>query len=169
MNAVQVASQLASTPAAVRALLAGLPDDVARWRPAAGKWSLLEVLCHLADEERQDFRLRLRLVLESTEAPWPDIDPAGWAGQRQYNGREVAASLVDFERERAESLKWLGGLRHVRWEAAHHHPRLGSLHAGDLLAAWVAHDLVHLRQMVNLRLAALELGAAPYSTRYATA
>ncbi|HZM00028.1 MAG TPA: DinB family protein [Planctomycetota bacterium] len=169
MNAVVVASQLASTPPAVRGLLTGLPDELARWRPAPGKWSLLEVLCHLADEERQDFRMRLRLVLESSEAPWPDIDPAAWPVQRAYNTREVTASLLDFERERAESLKWLGGLRHVRWEAVHHHPKLGSLAAGDLLAAWVAHDLLHLRQMVNLRLAALEAGAAPYSTRYASA
>jgi hypothetical protein len=169
MNAVVVASQLASTPAAVRAQLTGLPDDIARWKPAPTKWSLLEVLCHMADEERQDFRLRLRLVLESSEAPWPDIDPATWPAQRGYNTREVNASLIDFERERAESLKWLGGLRHVRWDAIHHHPKLGSLAAGDILAAWVAHDLLHMRQMINLRLAALEAGATPYSTRYATA
>jgi hypothetical protein len=167
MDAVLVAAHLASTPAAVRALLNGLPDTVARWKPAANKWSLLEVLCHLADEERQDFRLRLRLVLESAEAPWPEIDPQAWAGQRGYNGREVSASLIDFERERAESLRWLGGLRHVRWDVVHHHPKLGALHAGDLLAAWVAHDLLHLRQMINLRLAGLETGAAPFSTKYA--
>jgi hypothetical protein len=169
MDAVLVASQLASTPASVRGLLTGLPDALARWKPAPSKWSLLEVLCHLADEERQDFRLRLRLILESAEAPWPEIDPAGWAVQRGYNGRDVAASLIDFERERAESLKWLGGLRHVRWDVVHHHPKLSSLAAGDILAAWVAHDLMHLRQMVNLRLAALEAGVAPFSTRYATA
>lgn len=169
MNAVVVASQLASTPAAVRALVAGLPEEHARWKPSPSKWSMLEVLCHLADEERQDFRLRLRLILESAEAPWPDINPAGWPSQRGYNTREVNASLIDYERERAESLRWLGGLRHVRWDAVHHHPKLGSLAAGDILSAWVAHDLLHLRQMINLRLAALEAGAAPFSTRYATA
>jgi len=169
MNAAVVFSQLHETPAGVRSLLTGLPDEIARWKPSPTKWSLLEVLCHMADEERQDFRLRLRLVLESSEAPWPDIDPTSWPAQRGYNTRDVKASLIDFDRERAESLKWLGGLGHVRWDAVHHHPKLGSLAAGDLLAAWVAHDLMHMRQMVNLRLAALELGAPPYSTRYATA
>jgi hypothetical protein len=49
----------------------------------------------------------------------------------------------------------------------HQHPGLGALRAGDLLAAWCAHDLLHLRQLANVRLALLEQDAAPYSLRYA--
>ncbi|MHC5209916.1 MAG: DinB family protein [Planctomycetota bacterium] len=167
MDPSRLASQLAATPAAVRALLHGLTPEQTRWRPKADKWSLLEVLCHLTDEERQDFRMRLHLVIESEDAPWPEIDPGGWVKSRGYNTRDVAQSLKDFEHERAETLKWLAGLRNQRWDLVHQHAGLGALRAGDLLTAWVAHDLLHLRQMIGLRLAALETDAAPYSPRYA--
>jgi hypothetical protein len=167
MDPSRLATQLAATPAAVRSLLHGMSPDQARWRPADDKWSLLEVVCHLADEERQDFRMRLHLLIESEEAPWPEIDPAGWVTQRGYNGRDLAQSVKEFEHERAESLKWLSGLRHQRWDMTHQHAGLGALRAGDLLAAWAAHDLMHLRQITNLRLAVLEQDAAPYSLRYA--
>jgi hypothetical protein len=167
MDPARLVTQLAATPAAVRALLHGLTPEQARWRPAKPKWSLLEVLCHLADEERQDFRMRLHLVIESEDAPWPEIDPAGWVTARAYNTRDLAQSLKEFEHERADSLKWLAGLRHQRWDVTHQHAGLGALRAGDLLAAWAAHDLMHLRQITNLRLAVLEKDAAPYSLRYA--
>lgn len=148
-------------------MLHGVTPEQARWRPGREKWSMLEVLCHLGDEERQDFRMRLKLVIESEDAPWPEIDPAGWVKSRDYNGRDLAQSLKEFERERADSLKWLSGLRHRRWDVTHQHPGLGALRAGDLLAAWCAHDLLHLRQLANVRLALLEQDAAPYSLRYA--
>jgi hypothetical protein len=58
-----------------RALLKDLPQEEARWKPAQEKWCALEVTGHLRDEEREDFRTRLRSTLETPELPWPKIDP----------------------------------------------------------------------------------------------
>jgi hypothetical protein len=128
---------------------------------------MLEVLCHLIDEERDDFRLRVRLTLEDPTRDWPAIDPQGWARDRDYNQRDLAGMRAEFQRERAISLAWLRRLQEPRWERAKVHSQLGSLSAGDLLASWIAHDVLHLRQMATARLAHLGDTVAPYSTRYA--
>ena len=49
----------------------------------------------------------------------------------------------------------------------HTHPIFGGLSAGDLLASWVAHDFLHLRQLARLQFQYASLLAEPYSTRYA--
>ena len=48
--------EFASGPAAVRTLIAELPAESRHVRPAPDQWSVRDVLCHLADEERYDFR-----------------------------------------------------------------------------------------------------------------
>ncbi len=148
-------------------LFTDVGDDELRWKPAPERWSMLEVLVHLWDEEKEDFRHRLRLTLEDPAREWPPIDPEGWPCERRYNHRDLAEALDGFRRERAASLAWLRGLDAPAWDRAHEHPALGVLRAGDLLAAWTAHDVLHVRQISNLRIDYLKVEAAPYSTRYA--
>ncbi len=148
-------------------LFSGVGEDEARWKPAPERWSMLEVLVHLGDEEREDFRPRISSTLEDPAGEWPPIDPEGWVLQRRYNERDLAESLNVFRLERAASLEWLRGLIDPDWSRAHEHPSLGVLRAGDLLAAWVAHDDLHIRQLSRLRVEYLDVRAAPYSTRYA--
>ena len=153
---------------AIRAAVAGLSDDEARRPPAEGKWPVVSILSHLADEERDDFCRRVRATLEDPSAPWPSSDPEGWARERNYAARSLAPVLADFQRERAASIAWLRSLHHADWQRTHVHPKLGPLRAGDLLAAWAAHDLLHLRQLATTRLAVLQAAAEPFATRYAT-
>lgn len=134
----------ASIDAAARCVGA---DD--RWRPESGEWSVLEIVNHLADEEVEDFRARLSSTLADPARPWPPIDPVSAARERAYNERDLDESLGRFRRERAESLSWLRSLETPAWESAHAHPTLGVLRAGDLLAAWCAHDTLHLRQIAR--------------------
>lgn len=167
MNHDQQAQALAASGAAIIALVAGVTPEQARWKPAPDKWSLLEILCHLCDEERDDFRRRLGLVLEDPGQNWPPIDPVGWARERDYNSRELEEMLVDFRQERAASLEWLRDLESPAWNNEFSHPKIGGIKAGDLLASWVAHDNLHLRQLANVQLACLNDTVSPYSTRYA--
>jgi len=146
-----------------------LPDDELRFRPAPGKWSALEILGHLVDEERGDFRVRLESTLRDPEAAWPPIDPEGWVRARKHQERVPAELLAELRAERAASLAWLAGLGDPDWGRAHVHPQLGALRAGDLLLSWAAHDLLHLRQLANTRLAALRAHGAPFSHAYAGA
>jgi hypothetical protein len=63
MNAEFLINRLAAGAPAVAALVADLSADSAVWRRDPEKWSALEILCHLRDEEREDFRVRIDLTL----------------------------------------------------------------------------------------------------------
>lgn len=134
-----------------RALLAGLKPEDQRWKPAPEKWCILEVVCHLRDEEREDFGARLRSTLLSPEQPWPKIDPVAWATERRYMEQDFETMLAEFLEERERTVHWLNDHRNGAWHNAYPHPQLGPVSCDLLLANWVAHDLHHIRQINNLR------------------
>ena len=127
---------------------------------------MLEVICHLADEERYDFRTRLRSILVDPSAPWSSIDPPVWAVERAYNRRSLPESLLDFEQERVRSVEWLRSLDSPDLSITKDHPAIGPISAGDLLTAWLAHDLIHIRQITRLHYEYLERTSG-FSPRYA--
>ena len=134
----------------IAALVANVGEPQARWRPSPDAWSLLEVINHLADEEREDFRPRLDYLLHRPGEPWPPIDPAGWVTARKYNERALGPSLEAFLAERSASLDWLDDLVHPDWRRAEQHPVAGQFTAADMLSSWLAHDYLHIRQLNEL-------------------
>ena len=60
------------------ALFQGASPEMQNWRQAPEKWNLVEIACHMYDEELEDFRARTFGVLESPEEDWVPIDPANW-------------------------------------------------------------------------------------------
>jgi DinB superfamily len=161
-----VRRELAQGAETIAALVAGVTAEEARRRPAPDAWSLLEVVCHLHDEEREDFRPRLDVVLHRPQEAWVRIDPGGWVTARRYNERDPAEALPGFLLERERSLAWLGGLIAPDW-SREYQASFGPITAGDLLASWAAHDLLHTRQLVELRRARLLAQTAPHRTQYA--
>lgn len=160
-------ARLRANGAALVALARQMDGEAARWSPAPDAWCVLEVVNHLADEEAEDFRTRLRLTLTEPEADWPPIDPQGWVKARDYASRRLGPSIERFRAERAASLGWLVALGPVDWTAEHVHPAFGAMSAGNLMAAWVDHDLHHLRQLVDLQHRWWTRAAAPYDAGYA--
>jgi hypothetical protein len=151
----------------ITAQVASVGDEQARWRPEPAKWSILEVVAHLADEEVEDFRARVRSTLDHRDADWAPIDPEGWAVQRRYNEGSLADVLARFASERAKSIAWLEGLECPDWSRAHEHPEWGPFSAGDLLTAWVAHDHIHVRQLNRLQREYLVSVVSDFSPSYA--
>jgi hypothetical protein len=94
----------------IRALLAGVQAEAARFKPRAESWSILEVVCHLYDEEREDFREHLDFILHRQHEKWHSIDTEGWATQRKYNEQDFAEMQAKFFVEREKSFVWLNGL-----------------------------------------------------------
>ena len=74
---------LARTPDIVTQLTADLSDASWRTQPAPERWSPLEILCHMRDEEKEDFGDRLRVVLAGGGTFTP-IRPAEWVIERRY-------------------------------------------------------------------------------------
>lgn len=146
----RLTADLARTPEVLRALVGGLDDALARERPADGGWSILEILGHLVDEEREDFVPRLFSTLEDPGRPWPPIDPEGRVQERDWNAHgSVEECLWILTTERASALARLRVAPRPDWSRSYEHPELGPLRAGDLLLSWLAHDRLHLRQLLG--------------------
>jgi hypothetical protein len=166
MNIDFFTTQLADHAGTIHSLTFGISDQQARWKPDPDTWSILEVVNHLYDEEREDFRVRLDYILHHPDRPWPPINPQGWVIERLYNQRDQSQSLQAFQDERRKSLAWLKELGTPDWNASVR-VTFGEFSAGDILASWVAHDLLHLRQMIELHWAYLIHMADPYHVNYA--
>lgn len=134
----------------IRALATDASPALAHWKPNDDSWSLLEVVCHLYDEEREDFRVRLKHILDRAEGLPPDIDPPGWVTAREYAKRDLATVLAQFMEEREASLAWLRSLENPDWDTVLETP-FRNISAGGMMTAWVAHDLLHIRQLNELR------------------
>lgn len=167
MNFEALIVRLEAFGSTLPAVVAGVTDEDARWRPASGAWSILEIVSHLVDEEVEDFRQRLKLTLEDPGRPWPGLDPEGAARDRRYNDRVLDEVVRKFTTERRSSITWLRSLREPDWDSAYIHPKFGPISAGMLMAAWPAHDALHLRQMAKRQHEMAARDGAPYDTRYA--
>ena len=166
MNVDSLVSRLDRFAEILPAVAAGVRGADARWRPPGGGWSILEIVTHLADEEVEDFRCRLELTLRDPGLAWPPIDPEGSAVERRYNEGDLDETVGRFIAARRESIRWLRGLGDPAWSGAHRHPS-GELRGGDLLAAWVAHDALHLRQIAKRFFQLTVRDAGDYGTGYA--
>lgn len=158
--------ELQNSTEMIRTLLSGITQAEACLKPNADSWSTLEVICHLYDEEREDFREHLDFILHRQNEQWHSIDPQSWVTERKYNEQDFAKMQDKFFAERANSLKWLKDLSDSDWETTYTSP-FGSLKAGGMLASWVAHDNLHIRQLVELRRARIEDLTKPYAIGYA--
>jgi len=151
----------------VRTLVDDVSPEQAVWKADPERWSVLEVVNHLYDEEREDFRVRLDILLRASDEPWPQIHPMEWVTERQYNARELAPSLAGFLAERQASLDWLASLRSPDWDAGVQSPWDFFMRAGDMAASWVVHGQWHIEQLIRLRRDWTIEQAKPYDVRYA--
>jgi hypothetical protein len=140
--------ELTRFPSVLDGVVARLSPAVWRARPAPDEWSAVEIVCHLRDEEAEDFGARIRVLLGGSTRFAP-IDPDGWAVARHYHAADPADALAAFHRHRAESLAMLAGASHERLVASGESPSGLRLSGLDLLCAWVAHDGLHLRQLAG--------------------
>ena len=131
--------------------VSGLTKEEYLWKPLPEKWCLLEVVCHLHDEEREDFGARLKHVLTNPEKPLPPANPVAWVTERKYMKQDFDYMLKQFLIERGETIKWLRGLKEPRWDNAYMHPKAGPVTARLLLTNWLAHDYLHFRQILKLK------------------
>lgn len=167
MNINAMIANLEKNREVFRTLISTVTDEQAVWRMSPDKWTVLEIVNHLADEEVEDFRTRLEMTLTNPGAPWPSIDPRSWVAERRYMERDIGDSLQNFRRERGVSIDWLRSLPTPDWDATYQHPKLGPIRAGDLMASWVAHDLLHLRQLLALHWCYTGYLSEPYTSDYA--
>ncbi len=158
--------ELQNSTEMIRALLSGVAPEAARLKPSVESWSMLEVVCHLYDEEREDFREHLDFILYRQNEKWHEIDSDRLVIERKYNEQNFAEMQEKFFIEREKSFVWLNGLQNPGWEKTFT-TEYRTISAGEMFACWVAHDNLHTRQLVELRRMRLENITKPYSLEYA--
>ena len=166
--------ELTNSTEMIRALLAGISQEEAQIKPNAESWSILEVICHLYDEEREDFREHLDFIISTSlnaslhrqSEEWHVIDSDRWVTERKYNEQNFAEMQENFFVEREKSFAWLNGLLNPEWEKTYT-TEYRTISAGEMFACWVAHDNLHIRQLVELRRMRLENITKPYNLEYA--
>ncbi|MDA3899408.1 MAG: DinB family protein [Spirochaetes bacterium] len=160
--------QLEANKNIVKNLLKNVSQEQAAWKPKKDRWSLLEVLNHLTDIETEDFRYNFNLILFEPSKDWPSFNEMEWITSRKYNERDVKASLQNFEKERTASINLLKDLKNPDLYSMHLGNGLKNIemHAGDLIASWIGHDLFHIRQMSLLNWDILNKWSAPFTPEY---
>ena len=166
MKFTELYQEMINNTEIIRALIANISQEEAQIKPTAEDWSILEVISHLYDEEREDFREHLDFILHRQNEEWHPIDPQGWVISRKYNQQNFIEMQIKFFEERRKSLDWLIDLSNANWDITYT-SEYGSVPAGEMFAAWVAHDNLHIRQLVELKRVQIERIAQPYGIVYA--
>jgi hypothetical protein len=167
INIEEIIRQLNVNAEAMRALVQTISDAQAQWKPNPETWSMKEVMEHVYNEERIDFRKHLKEMLSDPPQPWGEFH------HDEYISVEgCRQALESFLVERKASMAWLKALESPNWDVvtqASFGPaaEVLVLRAGDVLVSWVAHDFLHIRQMNELQYAWNEKQASPYSVQYA--
>lgn len=146
-----IIENLQRNKAVFKELLHGISRQDYLWKQQPEKWCLLEIICHLYDEEREDFRTRVKSTLENPATVWPTIDPPGWVTSRKYIEQDYEKKITEFMAERDKSIEWLKSLKNPNWKNAYMHPKVGPVTAQLILNNWLAHDYLHIRQITKLK------------------
>lgn len=138
---------LTATPRDLARLIRPVDAEAGLWRPAPEAWCVADVVAHLAYIEAL-YLARLRRVVEQDNPYEPFIHPDASAHDLSH----PLADLFDgFDRRRTGTIEFLSGLSQRDWGRPLVHQTIGPTRLRDQVQELVAHDTVHLGQVVELR------------------
>ena len=141
---------------ALREAIAGLSEADLRRPERPGKWSIAQVIQHLADGELvTGYRYRAAIAQDGIEIAGYDQD--AWADNLHYADADVESALTDLAALRAANLRLLSRLTEEEWQRAGMHAERGRESVRQLARLDAGHDLLHRRQIERIK-AALRLG-----------
>ncbi|MGB8029592.1 MAG: DinB family protein [Terracidiphilus sp.] len=150
-NLENTVALLERTPAALDALLRGLPNMWTESNEGENTWSARTVVAHLIHNEDENWIPRARMILESGEGQ--AFAPFDREGHLRYSeGKTLDQLLEDFASARAKRLRDLRALKLTAEDLQRRgrHPSFGTVTMSELLATWAAHDLTHLHQISRI-------------------
>lgn len=141
---------LESTPALLSRAEAAFPGAEARRRPAAGGFSLVENVWHLADLEREAYGIRIRRILAEESPALLNFDGDRVARERGYQNLELERGLEQFARSRAQNLEALRRLSRSDWKRSGAQEGVGRVTLADLPRMMAEHDRSHVAEIADL-------------------
>lgn len=154
---------LACTPAALDALLRGLPDAWLTANEGEKTWTPSDIVAHLLYTEQVNWIPRARHILAHGESePFPPFQRFGHLGEP--GARSLPLLLDEFHRARTASLAELRSwnLDAADLEKRGQHPSFASVTLAELLSAWTVHDLTHLHQLTRVLAAQYADAVGPF-------
>ena len=140
---------MAATPEKLVRLLRGQTKAVLRKRPDPDKWSIAEVLGHLADAELA-FSWRIRLMLGANGTMVQAYDQDAWAAYSNYPKHDPHLSLDAFRIQRERNVQLLRLIPPEMWENFGMHEERGREDITRLTEMMAGHDINHLRQVEGM-------------------
>jgi hypothetical protein len=137
---------LEKTPVLFETLLGDLPLELLQWKPEPERWSISEVLAHLADIEEEYCQRARRIVAENT----PALQRYDQARAENYSRGTAAEHLARFGAMRRGIAAFLKSLPASASARTANHSELGAITLAQLLNEWASHDLGHLRQVAEV-------------------
>jgi hypothetical protein len=146
---------LATTPQKLKLETSTLSRREMITRPAANKWSVQEVMAHLADVEEFGMRARVAAMIEQDKPTLPSFDQEARLAQLKYNTIDPMRSLGSLTLQRRANVKWLWKLRPTQLKRHGIHQTVGEISVEELITEWAFHDLGHLKQILEVKRYAL--------------
>lgn len=141
---------LSTTRSRLQKLTAHVPVAALRRRPAVGKWSVAEILAHMADAELAiGWRFRSMIATPGVRLQW--WDEHLWSEALRYSRIPVAASLNLFGALRSGNLALLRSISRSQWQCCYGvHDKRGRQTVAEFVRMEAAHDLNHLGQVLRI-------------------
>lgn len=127
-------------------LISGVSAEKLSTRPASGKWSVAEVLAHLAEAEVVS-SWRYRQMLEHDGCPLPPYGQELWADLGAYGTRNPQESVDQFRLLRDANLRMFDRLTPEQWRRHGVHAERGPMTVHDLAVQIAGHDINHVGQI----------------------
>ena len=139
----------ARTPKELERLIEGAAVARLRQRPAPGKWSIAEILAHLADVEIVT-SWRIRAILGSPGTPLQAMDQDAWVTAGHYDKREPRKSVEIFRMLREMNLALFETLTPEQWKHHGIHSERGAESVEHIVRLYAGHDLNHTHQVEQI-------------------
>ena len=140
---------LSRTPPRIGVLIAARSDAELRWTPEPGRWSIAQIVTHLADAEIVG-AYRVRMILAAPGTPLQAFDQNEWARAMDYQNADAFASLALFRALRSSLLALLSGLDDEALDRFGIHAERGKESVRHLMRLYAGHDINHLQQIERL-------------------
>jgi hypothetical protein len=137
-------------PELIAAAMTGAAGAELDYVPAPGKWSVRQILCHMADADIVAAARFRRIIAEETP-PLASYDQDAWAHNLDYTHRKTAPSMETFRQIRAWSYELLSSLPESAFERKGMHTERGEMTLRDWLAIYARHAEKHAEQMRSVR------------------
>ncbi len=138
-----------TTVSRLRSAIRGLTAAQLKWRPQPARWSIAEILAHLADAEIVA-SWRMRSVIGENGVTIQPFDQDAWASVFKYQNRDARRSLELFRMLRENNLAMLKEISKETWDNYGMHLERGKESIAHLTRMFAGHDTNHVLQVEGI-------------------